>query len=249
MFQSKWKWMMFLAGALLFLVPDYAFGMHIAEGILPAKWAIVWYVVAAPFVIWGLSQIRRRSRENPKYKAFVALVGAAVFIISCMPVPVPVAGSCSHPTGVGLAAILIGPGPAIVVSTVALGLQALFLAHGGLSTLGANVVSMGVVGAMLGYGAWTMSRKVGLPVVIGAFLAGAIGDWATYAGTSFELATALHGDGAIMTMFLTLMAAFVPTQLPLGILEGLLSVGAYKFVNARRPDLLKEMEQLGKTPA
>lgn len=246
MFQLKWKWTIFLAGALLFLIPDHAFGMHIAEGILPAKWAIIWYVVAAPFVIWGLRQIRRRSEKKPEYKAFVALVGAAVFIISCMPLPVPVVGSCSHPTGVGLAAILIGPGPAIVVSTIALGLQALFLAHGGLSTLGANVVSMGVVGAMLGYGAWAVCRKGGLPVV-GAFLAGMIGDWATYAGTSFELATALHADVSVMTMFLALMVAFVPTQLPLGILEGVLSVGAYNFVNAERPDLLGDVKQLKKS--
>lgn len=239
MLKPDLKWTALLAGALLLAVPQNAFGMHIAEGILPGLWATLWYVVAAPFVIWGLHQIRNRSRNNPQYKAFVALVGAAVFIISCMPIPVPTAGTCSHPTGVGLAAILIGPGPAIVVSTIALGLQALFLAHGGLSTLGANVVAMGVTGALVGYGTWRLCRSVGLPVIVGAFAAGLIADWATYATTSAELATALHGDKSTLALFIAIMIAFVPTQLPLGIFEGFLSAGAYKFVDGRRPDLLK----------
>lgn len=240
MTRSKRNVTLLLAAALLLFAPRYAFGMHIAEGILPGGWAALWYVVAAPFVLWGLHQIKKRSREDPKYKAFVALVGAAVFIISCMPIPVPTAGTCSHPTGVGLAAILIGPGPAIVVSAIALSLQALFLAHGGLTTLGANVVSMGVTGALLGYAAWRLCRGAGLPAFAAAFAAGLIADWATYATTSVELATALHGDGPMLTMLAMIVVAFVPTQLPLGIFEGFLSAGAWRFVHARRPDLLRE---------
>ena len=34
------------------------------------------------------------------------------------------------------------------------------------------------------------------------------------------------------------MVAFVPTQLPLGVIEGFVSAGAYRFVTARRPGLL-----------
>jgi cobalt/nickel transport system permease protein len=227
-----------MAAAIVVLAPGSASAMHIAEGILPAKWAGLWYVVAAPFLAWGLWDIKRRSEADPRYKAFVALVGAAVFIISCMPIPVPVAGSCSHPCGTGLAAILIGPGPAVVVTTIALALQALFMAHGGLSTLGANVVSMGVLGAFSGYAVWRIGRKIGLPVMVAAFAAGMIADWATYAGTSFELASALHADRSLWVLFATLLVAFMPTQIPLGLFEGALTAGAYSFVNARRPELL-----------
>jgi cobalt/nickel transport system permease protein len=69
--------------------------------------------------------------------------------------------------------------------------------------------------------------------------AGIISDWATYATTSFELATALHGDGPLWSMFAAIAAAFVPTQLPLGICEGVVTAFAYRFVLARRPDLLR----------
>ena len=112
--------------------PVYA--MHISEGILPVGWAVLWFLASLPFVVLGLRNLRIRSEKEPHFKALVGLVGAGVFVISCMPVPVPIAGTCSHPCGTGLAAILIGPSISVVVSSVALLLQALFLAHGGLTT-------------------------------------------------------------------------------------------------------------------
>ena len=227
-----------VAGTLASL-PSPAFAMHISEGLLPASWAVFWYVVAIPFVALGLRELQRRNEEFPYFKPLVGLVGAAVFLISCMPIPVPTAGTCSHPAGTGLAAILIGPGLTVVVASIALTLQALFLAHGGLTTLGANIVSMGVAGAYVGYGAYWIIRRLGLPWVMAAFLAGLLSDWATYAMTSFELAAALHGSGSFSAMFSLILIAFVPTQLPLGILEGIICVGALKFVRSRKPELLR----------
>jgi cobalt/nickel transport system permease protein len=216
--------------------PVYA--MHISEGILPFHWAVFWFVMSAPFVFWGLKNLRVRSEQEPHLKAFVGLVGAGVFVISCMPIPVPIAGTCSHPCGTGMAAILIGPTLTVVVASVALTLQALFLAHGGLTTLGANIFSMGVVGAFAGYGVFLLVRRLGASWVVAAFFAGVISDWGTYATTSFILTGALNSGGSFWGMFATIALAFVPTQVPLGILEGFLSAGAYAFVNSRRPELL-----------
>ena len=225
-------------GFLGLLLPAPAHAMHISEGILPAPWAALWFVVAIPFLIWGLRDLEARSAREPHFKALVGLVGAAVFVISCMPIPVPTAGSCSHPCGTGLAAIVIGPAVTVVVTSVALLLQALFLSHGGLTTLGANIVSMGVVGAFAGYGVFRVLRRLGVPWIACAFMAGLISDWATYAATSFELASALHGTGSLGRMFGLILLAFVPTQLPLGILEGFLTAGAYRFLRVRRPELI-----------
>lgn len=214
------------------------FAMHISEGILPAPWAALWFVLSVPFLIWGLRNLKARSERSPRFKPLVGLVGAAVFIISCMPIPVPTAGTCSHPCGTGLAAILIGPSLTVVVASVALVLQALFLAHGGLTTLGADIMSMGVAGAFVGYGAFLLARRVGAPLLAAAFLAGVLSDWATYFVTSVELAGALHGDGSFLKMLLMILVAFMPMQIPLGIFEGFLSAGAFQFIRARRPELL-----------
>ncbi len=222
----------------LALVPSPAHAMHIAEGILPAPWAILWFVVAMPILALGLRTLRIRSQAEPYLKPLVGLVGAAVFVISCMPIPVPTAGTCSHPCGTGMAAILIGPTLSVLVSSVALALQALFLAHGGLTTLGADIISMGVVGSFSGYGVFVLARRLRASWVVAAFMAGLISDWATYATTSFVLAAGLHGDGSLGTMFVTIMLAFVPTQVPLGILEGFIAAGAYGFIRSRRPEFL-----------
>jgi cobalt/nickel transport system permease protein len=137
-----------------------------------------------------------------------------------------------------VAAILIGPALTVVVASVALVLQALFLAHGGLTTLGADLFAMGVAGAFVGYGVFLLARRVGLSWFAAAFLAGLLSDWATYAVTSFALAAALHGSTSLWNMFIAIIAAFAPTQIPLGVLEGALAAGAYRFILARRPDFL-----------
>ncbi len=214
------------------LWPTPVLAMHLSEGILPVGWAGLWFLVALPVVYWGLRQIESRRAEDPRSMTMVAMVGAAIFVISCMPIPIPWVGTCSHPCGTGLGALLIGPAPTAVVVSIALVFQALFLAHGGLSTLGANIVSMGVVGAFSAWGAFRLLRWAGVPVFAAALVTGMVSDWATYATTSFELATALHGDGSFAVMFATVAAAFIPTQLPLGIAEGIVTAVAYRFVLA-----------------
>jgi cobalt/nickel transport system permease protein len=235
-FQPRWFFLAAAVCALLF--PASAFAMHISEGILPLKWVGVWFAVAIPFVAWGLWIVRSRSLVEPHFKPLVGLVGAAVFVVSCMPIPVPFVGTCSHPCGTGMAAILIGPGPTIVVTSIALLLQALFLSHGGLSTLGANIVSMGIMGAFTGFGVFHLTRRLGISIWIAAFLAGLLSDWVTYATTSFNLALAFDDSHLLGAKTLAILAAFAPTQVPLGLAEGFVSMMAYRFIRTRRPELL-----------
>ncbi len=212
--------------------------MHISEGILPLKWAGVWYAVSAPFLIKGIFDIKKKAKATPSFKPLLGLMGALIFVISCMPVPVPTAGTCSHPAGTGISAILIGPVMSIFVTSIALFIQALFLAHGGITTWGADIVSMGIAGSFAGYIAFKVLKKFNLPLFVCGFAAGLLADWATYITTSFELASALHGGKSMFSLFCTVLIAFIPTQLPLGIVEGVLTGGMVVFVYKRRPDIL-----------
>ena len=224
------------------ILPRTAHAMHLAEGILPLPWAVLWTAVALPFVAVALRQYRRRTSNDIFYRPLVAMVAAAVFLISCMPIPVPTAGTCSHPCGTGLGAILIGPWLTILVTVVALLLQAVLLAHGGITTLGADVLSMGVAGAFVGYGVFHGLSRCGAAPWVAAFAAGLLSDWATYSVTALELASALHGARPFAELFVAVGLAFVPTQLPLGILEGLLSAGAVAFLYRRRRDILERLQ-------
>ncbi len=225
-----------------------AHAMHISEGILPFGWAALWCAVALPFVALGLKRLNNLSKDNLAMKPLVGLMSAVVFVISCMPIPVPTAGTCSHPCGTGIAAILVGPFVSILITAVALLIQALFLAHGGLSTWGADIVSMGVVGSFAGWFVFRGLRLAGANLAVAAFCAGLLTDWATYLTTSVELAAGIRGDAPFWPLCGKIVIAFIPTQLPLGILEGAMTAGMVVLLQKKRPDLLVKMKVLKGSP-
>ena len=227
---------------LLLCLATPAHAMHIAEGILPFSWAALWFAVAAPFVALGLKKLNVLAHDDLSFKPLVGLMAAVVFIISCMPIPVPSAGTCSHPCGTGIAAILVGPSVSVVIATVALLLQALFLAHGGLSTLGADIVSMGVAGSFTGFFVFRVCRRLGASLAVAGFAAGLLADWATYLTTSVALAAGIRGDAPFLPLVARIIIAFIPTQLPLGILEGVMTGGMVVLLYKKRPDLLVKMK-------
>lgn len=227
-----------LAFMVCFVPASNAYAMHISEGILPFNWAALWFVVAMPFAAFGLYRFMKQAKDDLSFKPLVGLMAAVVFIISCMPVPVPTAGTCSHPAGTGISGILLGPGISVLVAAAALLIQALFLAHGGVSTLGANVVSMGVMGSFAGYLTFRALRSVKFNMAFAGFMAGLFADWATYLTTSAELASGIRGDSPFLPIFYKILIAFVPTQLPLGILEGAMTAGMVVLLYRKRPDLL-----------
>lgn len=233
----------FIALSIL-LIPANAYAMHISEGILPLGWAALWSAVAIAFMAAGLWEIRRKGRDEAAFKPLLGLMAAMVFIISCMPIPVPFVGTCAHPCGTGISALLVGPFISVVIAAAALLIQALLLAHGGLSTWGANIVSMGIAGSFAAYATFRVMRAARLPLGVSAFMAGMLADWATYAATSLELASGIKGDDALWPIAWKIMLAFVPTQLPLGILEGAMTAGMVVLLHKRRPDLLIRMKVL-----
>ncbi len=229
---------------MLLMLSDNVWAMHIAEGILPLNWAVLWFVLSSPFFIYGLYRLKQNSSIDVSYKPLVGLMAAVVFIISCMPIPVPTAGTCSHPAGTAISAIILGPFVSVVVATAALLIQALFLAHGGLSTLGANVFAMGVAGSFAGYLVFKALRGIGTGLPIAGFFAGLAADWATYLVTATELASGLMGNGEFIGLFTKIVIAFIPTQLPLGIVEGVMTAGVVTVLYKKRPDLLLRMKVL-----
>lgn len=213
--------------------------MHIQDGFLAGKWAVGWYGASSVFLAKGVYDVTQRCKKALMFKPLLGLVSAAVFFISLLPIPVPLTGTCSHPAGTPMAAILVGPMAGMVIAVVALLLQALFFAHGGLSTLGANAFSMGVIGSLTGFFIFRLGRKFGLSLGISACLAGVLGDLAVYCTTSLQLALGMPGEHGIPVIkaFLTFLTLFMPTQLPLALLEGLITGGMVSYIAKVRPDI------------
>lgn len=127
-------------------------------------------------------------------------------------------------TGTGLGALLFGPGAVSILGLIVLLFQAILLAHGGLTTLGANVFSMAVAGPFVSYGIYRLCQKGGVNKRLAVFLAAAFGDLFTYCVTAFQLAIAHHSDVSVGGAFAKFLAVFAPTQIPLAVIEGILTV-------------------------
>ena len=133
--------------------------MHIMEGFLPVEHALGWSIAAAPFVALGLRSVRRQLNEHPEQRMLLGVAAAFSFVLSALKLP-SVTGSCSHPTGVGLGALLFGPLAMVPVGLVVLLFQALLFAHGGLTTLGANLFSLAIVGPLVAAGLFRAGRRL-----------------------------------------------------------------------------------------
>ncbi len=198
--------------------------MHIAEGFLPPAHALAWTVAAAPFVVHGARAVVREVREHPESTLLLGAAGAFTFVLSAIKLP-SITGSSSHPTGTGLGAVLFRPPVMALLGTVVLLFQALLLAHGGLTTLGANVFSMAVVGPWAGYGVYRVLRRSGAPLMAAVFCGAFAADLSTYCVTSVQLALAFPDPGSGFVGALGKFGSiFAVTQIPLAVSEGLLTV-------------------------
>lgn len=198
--------------------------MHIMEGFLPVKHAIGWGVAAAPFVAYGIYSVKKQIVANPEQRMLLGVAAAFSFVLSALKIP-SVTGSCSHPTGTGLGALLFGPAAMAPVGAVVLLFQALLLAHGGLTTLGANIFSMAIVGPFVAWAVFRLARALKASLAVSVFLAASLADLLTYVTTSVQLAMAFPDPlGGFMASFAKFAGIFAVTQIPLAISEGLLTV-------------------------
>ncbi len=215
--------------------------MHIMEGFLPHPWWEIWFAISMPIVIYGVYRLAKLTKQVPESKPILALMGAFIFVLSALKLP-SVTGSCSHPTGTGLSAVVLKPAITAVLAMIVLVFQALLLAHGGLTTLGANLFSMGIAGPCLAYAIWVTCKKLNVNRSICVFLAAALGDLFTYVVTSFQLALAFPTSAGYFDAFLKFGTIFAVTQIPLAIAEGILAVILFDFLYKYKGQLLSKLK-------
>jgi len=204
--------------------------MHIPDGFLSPEVALACAVPAVLCVGVGL---RRANVELDERR--VPLLGVtAAFVFAAQMLNFPVAGGTSgHFLGAALAAILLGPWLACLTMAVVIGVQALVFADGGITALGANVLNMGVIGALFVGGLMYAARAVAPTRIlaisaVGAWLAVMLGATAT----AFELA--LSGTVPLHTV----LPAMLGTHALIGAGEAVITVAAVSAVLATRPDLI-----------
>jgi cobalt/nickel transport system permease protein len=214
-------------------MPNVPLALHIPDGFLSSAVAAVLWIAAIAAIAIGLRVANRDLDE-----ARVPLLGVlAAFIFAAQMLNFPVAGGTSgHFLGATLAAVLLGPWIACVVLAVVVAVQAIAFADGGITALGANIVNMGVLGALLA-GYLVRVGLLALPKTRGAFLATVAGvSWLAVmvgaAATAIQLA--LSGTVPLGTV----LPAMLGVHALIGIGEAAITTAAVAAVLTARPDLI-----------
>lgn len=218
--------------------------MHITEGIITGVPAIGYTAAGLALMAVGANRMKAFVKDQPDRKPLLGMGGAFIFFVSLIPIPA-FTGTCSHPCGSPLAGILLGPWVGIALTGLSLLLQAAFFAHGGFSTWGANVITLGIGGAFFGWLAYRISRGMGLSIRYAAAMGGLVGDVLTYVLAGLSLGTILsiapnpqYSWGGYLT---AIYSAYLPTQGPIAIGEMIVTGLAVHYIYVQRPEVLESL--------
>ena len=149
--------------------------MHIPDGYLSPQTYAPLYGVS--FIFWGIAMKRAQRELSVRQVPYLAMAAAFSFLIQMFNFPAP-GGTSGHIVGGALAAILLGPWPAVIALSVVLLIQALVFGDGGITALGANCCNMAIAMPFISYGVFRLAggaRGGRRRTLIAAFLAGYIG--------------------------------------------------------------------------
>ncbi len=214
--------------------------MHLAEGLLPIEQAIGWTAAGAVALAWSMRGEQLARRDEPSSSVVMAGVTSLLFAATLLPLPVPVVGATSHICLTPILALIVGVRRIIWPTFFVLLLQAIFFAHGGLTTLGVNTVTLGLFGPLATIGAWALLKRIGAGNMLGLAIACFVGDFFVYVTDAIVMAVALADAATPLTTFTAVVLGFAPVQLPLALLEAGVSVAIVRLLSTRRPDLLSD---------
>ena len=207
--------------------------MHLPDGFLtPEVWVPLWALAAAvlAFSVWRVNR-----RLEDRHVPLLGVLAAFVFAVQMLNVPVA-GGTSGHVVGGVLIAVFVGPLAGSLVMASILAVQALFFQDGGITTLGANILNMGLIGAILGYWLYFLiSRVVGgkRGRMVGAGAAAWVAIVLASVACSLELAAS--GTSPLSVA----LPAMVGYHAVIGVVEAVVTVAVVGMVSRSRPDLLE----------
>jgi cobalt/nickel transport system permease protein len=208
--------------------------MHIPDGFLSTLVSILAWLFSMIVVAIAL---RRTGRElGERDVPLMGVLAAAIFAGQMLNFTVA-GGTSGHMLGAALATILLGPWPAVLVMTAVVSVQALLFQDGGLLSLGANILNMGVIGVAVSYAIYQLIKKLARGKTWGIFSGGFLAAWFSIVISSLSVALQLALSGTSPANLA--IPAMAGIHALIGIGEGLITIGALSFIYASRKDLLK----------
>lgn len=208
--------------------------MHIPDSFLPISQGAVYWMIALVFIALSLRWVRNEMSEEKV--PLVAVLPAGVFALQAFNIPVTM-GTSGHLVGGALVAIVLGsPFAAVFVLSLVLIVQGVLFGDGGITTMGANIVNMGVIGGFVGYYAYhgllSITKNMFASAAGAAWLACIVPALAAalelYVAGTFPLEAGLAGMGLYHAL--------------IGIVEAGITAVVLGLIANTRPDILERAE-------
>lgn len=204
--------------------------MHIPDSFMPITQGIVYWAIALVFI--GLSLRWARKDMNEDRIPLVAVLAAGIFALQSFNLPVSM-GTSGHLVGGALAAIILGsPFAAVFILTLVLIVQGVIFGDGGITTMGANIINMGVIGGFVGFYSFRGLMRATGNMNIAGFSA------AWFACLLPALAAAVEMSLAGTFPLREGLIAMGLYHALIGIVEGFVTVVAIRLIITARPDIV-----------
>ncbi len=222
--------------------------MHIPDGYLSPSTCATLYAAAAPF--WYVALKRVKKLLNTRAIPLLSVFAAFCFVIMMFNLPLP-GGTTGHAVGMGIASIVLGPWVAILAISMALLIQALFFADGGITAFGANSFNMAIVGSLVSYGVYRLvARQAQITStrrIVAAAIAGyaAINVAAFCAAIEFGIQPLFFRDASGAPLYapyplsVSIPAMMIGHLTFAGLAELVISAGVIAYLQRADPDLLR----------
>ncbi len=209
--------------------------MHMANELLNIPIAAVTILIAAGFVAIAAA-LARRSLTTERLP-LMGVVGAFVFAAQMINFTLPgMPGTSGHLGGGVLLAIILGPWAAIVAMAAILVVQCLLFQDGGLLALGCNILNMGVVPCLTG---WGLYRALLGPVSTARPWRQYLAAWAAcilgVAGGAALVPFEAGFSGVLRVPTVSFLALMVGVHLIIGFVEGLITFVVVAYLRQVRP--------------
>jgi cobalt/nickel transport system permease protein len=220
--------------------------MHIPDNYLSPSTCATFGAVMLP--VWRRASLKVKKEITRQKMPLLGVAAAFSFLTMMFNVPLP-GGTTGHAIGGSLVAILLGPNSAVFAVTIALAIQALFFGDGGILALGVNCFNMAFIMPFTAFYLFKLIKKIFKNYkaeYIGAFLGGyiSVNVAALFAAIEFGVQPLLFKDFSGLPLYspyglaISIPAMMIPHLLVVGILEGIITVGAYSYVKKASPDVI-----------
>jgi len=204
--------------------------MHIPDAFIPIWQGAIYWIIALFFVALALRWARNEMSEEKL--PLIAVLAAGIFALQSFNLPVSM-GTSGHLVGGALAAIVLGsPFAAVFILTLVLVVQGIMFGDGGITTMGANILNMGVIGGFVGFYSFKGLKGITKSVPFSAFIAA----WLACIIPALACAVEMYFAGTFpLNEGLVAMGLY---HAIIGVIEAIVTVAAINLITNVRPDLM-----------